>query len=61
VSTALQIIGALALVAIAFYAGCIVGVCVALSAAVEPDAADELNAHRHAGIGDLNRHRHRCN
>jgi ammonia channel protein AmtB len=62
VTTVLQVVGAVALVAIAFYAGCIVGVAVALSAALEPDdAADNLQAHRCGGIGDLNRHRHRCN
>jgi hypothetical protein len=59
--TVLQIIGAFAVLAGSFYAGCIVGVAVTLAAAQDPDAADELNTHRHSGIGDLERHRNRNN
>jgi hypothetical protein len=62
VSTVLQIVGALALLGVAFAVGWLVGGVAAVNNAVHnPDAADELNAHRHSGIGDLERHRNRNN
>jgi hypothetical protein len=57
VSLVLQIIGALAVVTVAFWVGVVAGLWAAMSSALEPDAADNLNAHRRGHIGDLERHR----
>jgi hypothetical protein len=47
VTTVLQVVGAVALLVGSFSIGWLIGGVAAVNAAVEPDAADELERHRH--------------